>query len=317
VSPDAPDRCDAAAPTRPGSWTEERLADRDDVDWYSFTTTADRNALITLGALGTDVAMGLYSSCGRPLEASDRPGLVYEEIARLLPAGTYRVGVSSSAGAGGGYVLRFRSLPQKVVILSSRTFIESSRRRVVGEVLNASARAREHVSVRILFYDDANDFLGDAQTTAVLGQIGPGQRSMFLWRETETDRAPRGTRAVRVVVADAPAVSESTAVGVVARPLAPRTEYGGGVFEGTLRNTTHSAIRGYRVTVTLYDARGGVLNAGWAAARSPTLELAPGAEVGYRIDLLTQWSGASRVAYSAYAERAPRETLPRPGMPTD
>jgi hypothetical protein len=315
---DRPDDCLAASSARAGGWHEAAVETPGDVDWYRFTTTADRPVLITLGDLATDLRLELRADCGTPLASSDQAGTGYEEIARPLPAGTYHVAVAGTGNAAGTYALRFRVLAPRVLVLSSRSFIESSRLRVVGEVLNAERQAREAIRVRILFYDENDAFLGDATTRVRIDQLAPGGRAMFLWYETDQDAAPPGVDHLRVSVDEtAPATADRAVVDLVVVPRPTAVEFGGGVFEGVVRNESTLTLKDQRVTVTLYDARGRVLNAGSSRARTISGGLPPGAEVGYRIDLFTQWAGASRVAIAAQGQQLVVRSTPRPGVPVD
>jgi hypothetical protein len=315
---DRPDDCLAATAGRVGGWHEAAVDAPGDVDWYRFTTTADRPVLITLGDLTTDLRVDLYADCRTSLASSDQAGTVYEEIARPLPAGTYHVAVAGTGQAAGTYALRFRALAPRVVVLSSRSFIESSRLRVVGEVLNAGSEVRQSIRLRILFYDEADAFLGDAATRVRIDQVPPGGRAMFLWYETDQDSAPPGVDHVRVSVDDlAPATADQAVADLVVVPNPTAVEFGGGVFEGVVRNASTFTMKDHRVTVTLYDSRGRVLNAGATRARAISGGLLPGAEVGYRIDLLTQWADASRVAIAAQGKQLVIRSTPRPGVPLD
>jgi len=314
---DRPDDCLAASAARLGGWHESAVDAPGDVDWYRFTTTADRPVLITLGDLATDLRLDLHADCGTSLASSDQAGTGYEEITRPLTAGTYHVAVAGAGNAAGTYALRFRTLAPRVVVLSSRSFMESSRLRVVGEVLNAGPESRQAIRLRILFYDETAAFLGDATTRVRMEQLAPGQRAMFLWYETEQDAAPPGVEHVRISVEEvAPATADRVAdLVVVPRPTA--VEFGGGVFEGIVRNDSPLTLKDHRVTVTLYDDRGRVLNAGSTRTRVTSGGLPPGAEAGYRIDVLTQWAGAGRVAIAAQGQELVLRSVPRPGVPID
>jgi hypothetical protein len=313
-----PDDCLAASAARPGGWHESAVDAPGDVDWYRFTTTADRPVLITLGDLVTDLRLDLHAACGTSLASSDQAGTGYEEIARTLPAGTYHVAVAGRGTATGAYALRFRALAPRVVVLSSRSFMESSRLRVVGEVLNAGPEARQAIRLRILFYDENDAFLGDATTRVRIEQLAPGQRAMFLWYETDQDAAPPGVDHIRVSIEEvAPATADRAVADLVVVPRPAAVEFGGGVFEGIVRNDSPLTLRDHRVTVTLYDDRGRVLNAGSTRARAISGGLPPGAEVGYRIDVLTQWAGASRVTIAAQGQQLVLRSVPRPGVPVD
>jgi hypothetical protein len=315
---DRADDCLAASAARVGGWHESAVDAAGDVDWYRFTTTADRPVLITLGDLATDLRLDLRADCGTSLASSDQAGTGYEEIARPLPAGTYHVAVSATGSAAGSYALRFRALAPRVVVLSSRSFIESSRLRVVGEVLNAGPEARQAIRVRILFYDENDAFLGDASTRVRMDQLEPGRRAMFLWYETDQDSAPPGVDHVRVSVDEmALATADRTVADLVVVPEPTAVEFGGGVFEGIVRNDSPFTLKDQGVTVTLYDSRGRVLNAGSTRARIISGGLLPGAEVGYRIDLLTHWAGASRVTIAAQGQQLVIRSTPRPGVPID
>jgi hypothetical protein len=315
---DGPDDCLAASTARVGGWHEAAVDGPGDVDWYRFTMTADRPVLITLGDLAADLRLDLYADCGTSLASSDQAGTDYEEIARPLTAGTYHVAVAGTGNAAGTYALRFRALAPRVLVLSSRSFIESSRLRVVGEVLNAGREVRQAIRLRILFYDETDAFLGDATTPVRIDQVAPGGRAMFLWYETDQDTAPPGVDHVRVSVDEmAPATADRAVADLVVVPQPTAVEFGGGVFEGVVRNDSTFTLKDQRVTVTLYDSRGRVLNAGSTRARAISGGLPPGSEVGYRIDLLTQWAGASRVTIAAQGQQLVVRSTPRPGVPID
>jgi hypothetical protein len=315
---DRPDDCQAASAARVGGWHQSAVDAPGDVDWFRFTTTSDRPVLITLGDLATDLRLDLHADCGTSLASSDQAGTGYEEIARPLGAGTYHVSVSGTGSAAGTYALRFRALAPRVVVLSSRSFMESSRLRVVGEVLNAGPEPRQAIRLRILFYDETDAFLGDAMTRVPIEQLAPGRRAMFLWYETEQDAAPPGVDHVRISVDEMdPATSDRAVADLVVLPEPTAVEFGGGVFEGVVRNESTLTLKDHRVTVTLHDSRGRVLNAGSTRARAISGGLAPGAEAGYRIDLLTQWAGANRVTIAAQGQQLVVRSTPRPGVPIE
>ena len=264
---DAPDTCAAATPITPGTaWVSDSLTPAGDRDWYRFTLTGSSRMLITLGGLAINARLDLYGACGAILASSDRSGRTYEDLSRILPAGTYRVRVMASGGASTArlHSLQVRTIPDRVIVLSSSAWIPfpstfPQRPRVVGEVINGTRENRQDIKIRIRFYD-ATDLLIDSRFTwARRERIKPGARSMFTayWGEDVP-----GFDHVRVSVARAPMADEPPTPGLAASLGGTTPDgFGGLTYWGTLTNTGGRAIGTSRVMVTVYDALGRVRNA--------------------------------------------------------
>lgn len=259
---DVPNTCATAQTIAPdGSWSVDAIGFAGDQDWYRFTLGSSRRVMITLGNLLVNGRLELYRSCGHLLATSDRSGVQYEELYRALSAGTYRVRVSSAVGAFSlaRYSVRVRSLREGVVVLSSSGWEQyPSKPRIVGEVLNNTAKSREDVKIRVRFYDDSNGLLATKYTWARRERIGPRLRSMFV----HAYETIPGYDHYAVSVAKAPLASVEPLSGLIVHPGGTTPDgFGGLTYDGTLENTTAHAVGIPRVMVTIYDGLGRVRNA--------------------------------------------------------
>ncbi|HEV8516394.1 MAG TPA: hypothetical protein VGQ47_01985 [Candidatus Limnocylindrales bacterium] len=313
---DAPGRCPDAAPLATG-WYRDAVGGPD-ADWLRFSLDRPRTVVVTLGGLSADARLRLFGGCGTLIATSDRKGAGFEEIVRRLPAGSYRVGIDAVAAAPSitAYGLRVRVLPQRVVVLSSRAWIEGPNLRIVGEVLNATGRTRESVSLRFIFYDAAGEVIPplDWHTVAQGGLLGPRQRSMFV---LDYAGVPAEYAHYGVLVESAPIARAEPIGGLpVERGPAATDESGTRVLSGTLRNGNPFPVRDSRVGVTLYDDWGRVLNADFAATRSRADgALAASGSDPFTISLWSHWADANRIVFRGYGERVREGTPGGPATP--
>src|SRR3954451_4034161 len=250
---DAANTCASATALPAGAWHTESLSSTADVDWYTFSTTAATRALITLGSLAADDRLDLYNACGTQLASSNRPGTQYEEIYRALQPGTFRLRVQHASGPSStlAYAVRVRLLSYTVQVLSSSGWLEyPNSPRIVGEVLNNTATAREDISVRIRFYNAAGTQIHTGVTYARFERLPAWTRSMFVWaNETIT-----GYDHYTVQVVDAPTASDRpfTALEVSSGSYAP-DGHGGATYAGNVYNPTARYVGVPRVMLTIYD----------------------------------------------------------------
>ena len=152
-----------AAVVPSGDWLSGKFGSANDVDWYRFKLTATTRVRLVLGDLATPGRMTLYSGCSKALEVSDFGGLTPEMIIRRLPAGSYAVRLSGSGGTDTpNYSFRMKRMPNTVHVMSSRTRVDGSTLRIVGEVYNNTTRWVGPVTVTARLYNASGKLLGDA-----------------------------------------------------------------------------------------------------------------------------------------------------------
>ena len=294
---DAANTCASATALPTGAWHRESLSTPTDVDWYRFSTASTVRAVITLGGLDTNDRMDLYSSCGTLLATSNRSGSKYEELYRALPPGTFRLRIRHASGPASThrYGVRVRLLGYTVQVLSSTGWLEyPNEPRVVGEVLNNTARPREDVRIRIRFYNAAGTLIRTGVTYARFERLPAWSRSMFVWSaETIT-----GYDHYSIRVLDAPVASVRPFKALTVTP-GPRTPdgFGGVTFNGTLNNPTALSVGIPRVMLTIYDGYGRVSNADFSDT-SPD-PMAPHSSNPYGIYLSGHTTG-NRMVYSTH-----------------
>ena len=126
-----------AAVVPSGDWLSGKFGSANDIDWYRFKLTTTTRVRLVLGDLATPGRMTLYSGCSKALEVSDFGGLTPEMIIRRLPPGSYAVRLAGSGASDTpNYSFRMKRMPNTVHVMSSRTRIDGSALRIVGEVYN-------------------------------------------------------------------------------------------------------------------------------------------------------------------------------------
>jgi hypothetical protein len=267
---DAADTCGAATPIGT-AWITE-LSGTGDRDWFRFSLAARRRVIVTLGALPAGARLDLYRACSDHVAGSDRPGQHFEELVRVLDAGTYRIRVRPLGTwvQPMPYRVRVNVPPGTVHVLSSSGWNEfPDKPRIAGEVLNNTGQARQDVRIRIRFYDAADHLIRVGYTYARRERFGAGQRSMFVWSAVTIP----GYHHHRAKVVGAPLADLPPFRGLEVHPSGT-TDEGFGVlsYNGSLENTTAFTVTIPRVMVTIYDGLGRVRNADFASPDDEPLD---------------------------------------------
>jgi glucose/arabinose dehydrogenase len=268
--PDASDSCSSATPApSSGTWTADHTSGNGDVDWFRFTLSSKRRVVVTLGNLGVDARLDLYSSCSTHIASSNGSGTRFEEITRLLAAGTYRVRVSvpSNAWSGTPYYLRFRPMASGLVIKSATTTYGSGGDgpvRIVGEVLNNSGRTRGMVAVKATFRTKAGAAVATRTGYGFAFRIGNGSVTPFVI----TGTVPAYSKVTFSVTAGSVPAARSLSVSSV-----KLVKNGNGTVteSGSVRNRGTTTARSVGVARTWYGTLGQVLDRGTSSTSPSTL----------------------------------------------
>ena len=277
--PDAADSCASAAAFATGGWITDRPSGDGDVDWYRFSLKSGHRMVITAGDLPVDARIDLYSSCSTRLTAVDaNPDARYEELTRVLAAGTYRVKVSFPGGGRSDtpYVVRFRAMSSGLSVKSSRTTAGAGGGavRIVGEVLNNSGSTVGRPTVKATFRNAGGSVVATLATKAFAGRLGDGSVTPF----AITGSVP----AYASVSFSVTGGSLSARRSLDLTSLTRTTNGDGTVTErGSVRNTGSSTARSVAAARTWYGSRGEVLDRGSAFVSPSTL--APGASGTFTI----------------------------------
>ena len=176
---DTPDSCSAsAAATSPtGKWVTGRFGKANDVDWYRFKLTSTSRVRIVLGELAVGARFELYGGCSTKITGVDAGGTTPEVLHRTLSAGTYAVKlIGKSQSSTQKYAFMVWRLPKTVTMLSTKTWIEGSTLRLVGEVYNNTADTR-HVTVTARLYNATGTLLATRTAATLVSKIESHGRS--------------------------------------------------------------------------------------------------------------------------------------------
>ncbi len=255
-TPDAPDTCAAADGTSPGNqWIREQVSGADDEDWFRFSLSSTRRVVISLGDLPVDGRLELYRSCSALLATSDHTGNRFEELTRVLAAGSYRVRVTAHAGASSPslYALRFRSLAKGLPLKSTTVTRSGSNVRIVGEVVNNTGSKRGRITVTATLKNGSGKTVATLRGVAFARRIANGTTTSFVI----SGSAPPASSIVYKATSSPPRTAYRLSVG----PITYVPGSGGTVREsGTVRNAGTSKETGVRVARTWYGRRGEVLD---------------------------------------------------------
>jgi hypothetical protein len=151
---DVPNTCSAVhADTSAGAWHGSSIDSSSDIDWYRFSVTASRHAIVTLGALSSNLSLALYDASCHLLATSAHSGAQFEQIYRSLARGRYLARISGVSGAYGPYALQFRVLANGFDLLSSKADVSDGHVRVIGDLLNNVPTSRDFPDAGAIFYD--------------------------------------------------------------------------------------------------------------------------------------------------------------------
>lgn len=288
------DTCAGASSDSPtATWLRDPIP-AGDADWYRFRH-AGGYARIVLGRLTAAASLELYGACGTPLARSDRGGTSFEEIYRSLPAGRYRVRISGGGQASAAAV-RFSSLPDGLLVLSSARWISGGTLHIAGELLNNSVRRLADPGIRATFFDASGTRIGQRSAGGFTDVLAPRRRTSFHLRVP----VPAGYGRASLASFGSPTTAGT--VSGLSSAFTSITSLGGTRhYQGTIRNDGSSQVRDPAIFVTLYDGYGNVLNAAGAPG-SPTL-LGAGEAATFDVGFAERYESANRVARQVRATR--------------
>jgi glucose/arabinose dehydrogenase len=268
--PDGYDTCSTAATVPMGTtWRTDRASGNGDVDWFRFTMSSKRRVVITVGDLPVNAKLDLYSSCSTRLTGTDQAGTRYEQLSRVLSAGTYRIRVSFPSGdrSDSAYVFRVWQVPSGVPVKSIRTTAGAgggTTVRIVGEVLNNTGGTRGRPTVKATFRSASGATVATLTGLGFARRLADGDVTSFV----VTGTVPAYSSISWSVTTASPATARSLSVGSVT--LSPNAD--GSVTErGTVRNTGSTTATSVLVARTWYGRRGEVLDRGYVYVSPSTL----------------------------------------------
>jgi glucose/arabinose dehydrogenase len=278
-APDVSDSCASARTSSTGSWVSDRPTGAGDVDWYRFTLKSRHRMVITLGDVPVNARFDLYSSCSTRLATVDATSAArYEELTRILSAGTYRVKVSFPGGgrSDNPYVLRFRAMSSGLPVKSWRATSGSGGGsvRIVGEVLNNAGRTVGRPIVKATFRNASGTVVRTLSTKAFAARLGDGSVTPFVL----TGSVPTYASVSFSVSAGSLPAKRSLSLTSLTRT----SNSNGTVTEkGSVKNVGSTTARSVAVARTWYGKRGEVLDRG-STFTSPST-LAPGKSGAFTI----------------------------------
>ena len=268
--PDAPETCSSAvsSPSN-GTWISDWTSGNGDVDWFRFSLSSKRRVVLTLGNLGVDARLDLYSSCSRFIASSNVSGSRYEEITRLLAAGTYRVRVSvpSDAWSGSHYSIRFRPMPSGLSVKSATMTYGAGGDgpvRIVGEVLNNSGSTRGMARVTATFRSRSGKTVATRVAYGFARRLANGSVTPFI----VTGTIPAFTSVKYSVTSGSVPASRPLSVSTI---KLVKNSNGTVTESGTVKNTGTSTARTVGIARTWYGSLGQVLDRGVASVSPSTL----------------------------------------------
>lgn len=258
---DEPDTCaSAVSPSPTSTWIREQVGASGDEDWFRFSLSSTRRVVVTLGDLPVDGRLELYKSCSTLLATADHAGSRFEELTRVLAAGTYRVRVTArgDASSTSQYALRFRALAGGLPIKSTTVTRSGTAVRIVGEVVNNTGSKRGPVTVTATLRSRSGKIVATLRGKAFARKLASGGVTSFVISGTVPSYASISYKATSV----APRTSYRLAAGTITYVPGP----GGTVREtGTIRNNGSSTEASVKVARTWYGDRGEVLERRLAA----------------------------------------------------
>jgi hypothetical protein len=275
---DRPDTFSAAshASTSPGgTWLHENLGSSSDQDWFRFSMPRSGRALVTLGHLPRNYALDVYGPDSTRLAKSDQPGRRFEQIYRSFAAGDVFVRVSTAHDVKPSvkYALKFRPLPDAMVIAEQRNVGDTPGFDIKGELLNNTAQWRRVSRLEVTWTDRNGNALGSETQGIIAGAIPPHKRVQFTIKQ---ESPPAGTSGYRIAVVDR-TTNERMPQGLVMKPGTKQQTASQRIYRGTLHNTSGRTLRDIWPTVIEYDRLGRAIAFGFDHIAS----MAAGATVNY------------------------------------
>ena len=275
---DQADTFAAASPSKAaaaGKWLHENLSGPRDQDWFRFRMPTSGRALVTLGHLPRNYALDIYGPDSTLLASSDQPGRRFEQIYRPFAAGDVfvRVSTSHTVKPSVNYALKFRPLPDAMVIAEQRNVGDTAGYDIKGELLNNTAQWREVAHLHVTWVDRNGNSVGTQDQGIIPGPVGPHKRIQF---SVEQPQPPAGTAGYRISIVDR-TTTRRTPHGLVLTPGRKSQTPTQRVYRGTVHNTSSRTLRGIYPTVIEYDRLGRAIAFGFDQINS----LAPGATADY------------------------------------
>jgi hypothetical protein len=261
---DRPDtRSDArhAGVSPAGKWLHEALSSDGDQDWFRFHAKTAGRVLVTLGHLPGNYSLDVRNDGGKTVASSDRSGRQFEEVYFPVTVGDYFVKVAAASGVNPAvdYLLRFRPLPHRVLIVEQKDLGDIDGFDVVGELLNNTSHWMQLFDLHVTWLDKDGKALGTVDEGIRPGPIPPRQRTDFSirYKREPTGDVPADATSYRIRV-DAGTTKDRTPNGLVMTPTSNGVSgpQHSRVYEGTVTNETGRAVKEIYPTVIEYDGRG-------------------------------------------------------------
>ena len=258
-----------------GKWLHERLGSSGDQDWFRFTLAKPGRALITLGHLPRNYSLDVYGPDSAHLAKSDHAGRRFEQVYRSFSAGDVFVRVSTShqAKPSVAYALKFRALPNAMVVAEQRNVGDTSGYDIKGELLNNTSQWRDVAHLHVTWVDRNGNSVGSQDQGIIPGPLAPHHRIQF---NVEQPSPPAGTAGYRIGIVDR-TTSRRTPPGLVLNPGDRQQTTTQRIYRGTVRNTSDQTLHGVYPSVIEYDRFGRAI----AFAFDQIKSVAPGETVKY------------------------------------
>lgn len=183
--------------------------------------------------------------------------------------------------------------PATVHVVSSRSFVQSTIRYVVGEVANGRSSAVYFVNISARFYDATNTLVAVEDGYTTLTMTAPGQKNPF---KILLLNAPASiVRYDLSLTYQTSSILDYRSVTILSQQV--RDNFGPEVF-GELRNDQAREMRSVEVAVTFYDATGQVVDADFGFPAATTL--APNASSTYKVSTFDE--SLTFMSYTVQAE---------------
>lgn len=257
------------------TWLHEKLRSATDQDWFRFSMPTTGRALVTLGHLPRNYDLALYASDGRRLAESTQHGRRFELVYQSFAAGDVfaRVSARNDVKPSVPYALKFRPLPEAMVIAEQRNVGDTAGFDIKGELLNNTAGWLDVLRLHITWTDRNGDSVGSQDQGIIPGPVAPRNRVQFSVEETHP---PAGTTGYRISV-DTRATNRRTPQDLVMNAGKKTQTTTQRVYRGTITNTTDKTVRGLYPTVIEYDTLGRAIAFGFDQINS----LGPGETADY------------------------------------
>ena len=272
----------AASPT--GKWLNEALSSDTDKDWFRFHVATAGRALVTLGRMAGNYSLTITDSHGTTVGQSDRSGQQFEEVYLPVSVGDYFVKVAADSGANASvsYVVRFRALSTKVLIVEKKELGDIDGFDIIGELLNNTSHWAKLFDLHVTWLDKNGKSLGTLDEGIRPGPIAPHTRAEFtIKHKREPNGAvPAGAASYRIRV-DAGRSPDRTPTGLKTTSTSEGTTgpQHSRVYEGTVTNNSTQTLTDIYPTVIEYDSRGRANAIGYDLIKS----LAPGKTASYKV----------------------------------